>query len=463
MQMNYQERMEQTCNYLRIIERTRLLCNTTDELSLIVGFSISGNGLIRKGGKSLFLKDAIFRELAQIAKERADIDLQDTVENYIEADCFFSKYGKSIKGETTCHNLIKYYYADGEATEDISLIVKKLETKHIPILILIILGVLPKLSAKDGDVKNIKDDYQIVFKLLRNTVCNNIPTHSLPALEQMESCVKSDKNIMCRIHIIYTITSILSAYSLVSTQNNIFLSNRETLEKAYTPDIEGIWIEDEYSTMFWYIEDISNGFNLYKYTLNNEKHELSYIKYYLSFYKVEGEIIAMIIHPDSTKYILNNKPTPNYMFSYFECEMSENEISFFPIAENDKRMGLRHLRKSDMCEQYKRILNNERYLKINIYADEAYNFTISLAAITEDYIYIENTENCYYKIPKSLNDNLYDVSFKEKIGVVEYNNKTYIALDDRSIYWDVTTEDNRKALGIEVVEEIVLQHEEREP
>ena len=142
--------------------------------------------------------------------------------------------------------------------------------------------------------------------------------------------------------------------------------------------------------------------------------------------------------------------------------MSENEISFFPIAENDKRMGLRHLRKSDMCEQYNRILNNERYLKINIYADEAYNFTISLAAITEDYIYIENTENCYYKIPKSLNDNLYDVSFKEKIGVVEYNNKTYIALDDRSLYWDVTTEDNRKALGIEVVEEIVLQHEERE-
>ena len=51
--------MSQNVNeYLRIIDRTRLLCNSSDELGELVGFSIgSGNGLARMGGKSTFLKE----------------------------------------------------------------------------------------------------------------------------------------------------------------------------------------------------------------------------------------------------------------------------------------------------------------------------------------------------------------------------------------------------------------------
>ena len=56
------DKMERVCGYLRLIERTRLLKNTTEELEQLVGFSVgSGNCLARKGGKSLFIKDAIFR------------------------------------------------------------------------------------------------------------------------------------------------------------------------------------------------------------------------------------------------------------------------------------------------------------------------------------------------------------------------------------------------------------------
>lgn len=41
---------QNTNEYLRIIERTRLLCNSSDELGKLVGFSIgSGNGLTRMG------------------------------------------------------------------------------------------------------------------------------------------------------------------------------------------------------------------------------------------------------------------------------------------------------------------------------------------------------------------------------------------------------------------------------
>ncbi len=44
------DKMERVCGYLRLIERTRLLKNTSEELEQLVGFSIgSGNGLTRKG------------------------------------------------------------------------------------------------------------------------------------------------------------------------------------------------------------------------------------------------------------------------------------------------------------------------------------------------------------------------------------------------------------------------------
>jgi len=59
--MNDTDKMKWACDRLRLIERTRLLKNTAKELEQLVGFSIgSGNGLARKGGRSLFVKDAIF-------------------------------------------------------------------------------------------------------------------------------------------------------------------------------------------------------------------------------------------------------------------------------------------------------------------------------------------------------------------------------------------------------------------
>ena len=74
-------------NYLRIIERTRLLYNSSTELGAAVGFSVeSGNGLARKGGKSEFMKDAIFRELVYQTEQRTSLNLENVLNAYIEVD-----------------------------------------------------------------------------------------------------------------------------------------------------------------------------------------------------------------------------------------------------------------------------------------------------------------------------------------------------------------------------------------
>ena len=89
MQEDTNKELEKIKGRLQIIERTRLICNTQKELGEIVGYALtSGNGLARKGGDSLFMKDAIFRELAYVTKEKMnlDIELEEVLDVYEEVD-----------------------------------------------------------------------------------------------------------------------------------------------------------------------------------------------------------------------------------------------------------------------------------------------------------------------------------------------------------------------------------------
>ena len=122
--MDDADNMERVCGYLRLIERTRLLRNTSEELEQLVGFSLgSGNGLARKGGKSLFIKDAILRELAHIAKQQTELELQEALDAYIGADRIFDRLGSVVNPALFCQHLVWYFYADAEVTDDIAPII----------------------------------------------------------------------------------------------------------------------------------------------------------------------------------------------------------------------------------------------------------------------------------------------------------------------------------------------------
>lgn len=452
--MSDKERMQQINNYLRIIERSRMLYNTAEELGKTVGFSIgSGNGLVRKGGRSLFMKEAIFRELAFIAKEKTNLDLQEILETYIETDRLIERYGRQMKDESACGKLIRYFFADGELNGQMATIAKKMKRQHVPILVLMLQGVLPRLSAKGGDVKNIADDYYRIFSILRQTVCTNIPMHTLPALIQMEEEVRKKPCLMSRLHLIYITNMIICSYGNVSTREGLYLSNRELSENQLEPDIEGVWMEEELTTTFWEFKCLANAFNMYKYTLNSEKNELSYIKYTIRFYRQKDDsIIALATHPKSIHYLLGGQPIPNNLLAYLECNIEKDRITFKPYIDEGKWLGLSHLEKNKQCAHFEKMLNNDQYTKIDLLPEDAYDFSLALAAITEDFIYIKVDETRYYRVPKSLDDILSNANFSENIGKLELGDSTYIAFDDYNLYFDVSTEEKMKNQSIEIVE-----------
>ena len=85
--------MERTTkNYLDIIERTRLLYNTLGELGEVAEYSVkSGNGLSRKGGNSVFLKNVVLHELAYLAREHTNLDLEQVLDVYIDCDALMER------------------------------------------------------------------------------------------------------------------------------------------------------------------------------------------------------------------------------------------------------------------------------------------------------------------------------------------------------------------------------------
>ena len=97
-------------------------------------------------------------------EEDYELDLQLVLDTYIESDQIIDKYGIILKQNSIPYSLIRYFYGDADMTDDISMIVDKMEGRHIPIIILMILGALPRISSKAGDVKDIENSYKKAFK-----------------------------------------------------------------------------------------------------------------------------------------------------------------------------------------------------------------------------------------------------------------------------------------------------------
>ena len=447
------KQLNEVLDDLRLIERTRLLCNTRADLERMVGFKVCGNGLARMGGQSLFMKDAIFRELAHIAKTNTELDLKTVIDSYQETCKMMELIPRKLVNEDFLLHLIDHYFGEENDYNDISCITKRAEIRHIPILLLMLMRILPKTTTKSGDVKDIGNDYKRLFALMRKTVNTNIPMQMLPALLEMEEEVRRQPSIMCRFHLIYTTAYILSAYGRISTREGVIQIN-DNLSKVQTfPDIEGIWTEEASSTMFWQFVTVANGFRLIHYCLNNEKKQLSFTEYFVRFYQDDKYTLDIVVHPKAIRNLVTSTPTPNKYFAYLRWNQQNDELTFIPISEDDKWFTLRRLKRNNQ-KLLQQVVDDKRYERLNNFSSDAYTFNQDLAAITEQDIFIHTGEGDYFKVPKSLDKVLELVHFGMNIGVLKFKDTTFIGFDDLNLFYDISDEEKRKEKGICVVQQI---------
>lgn len=179
------------------------------------------------------------------------------------------------------------------------------------------------------------------------------------------------------------------------------------------------------------------------------------------------DVLALVIHPHAIRYLVSGKPMPNNMFAYLDCQMQVDDknnqvshVSFSTLSADGQWFALKQLRRREKAGSFQRLLEDERYEKTDSHANDDYDFTLSLAAITSDHIYISKDETTYYKVPKSLNNLLSDVGFNSNVGVMSFKNTsdgeptTYIAFDDFNLYYNISTVELMAEHQIEVVNSI---------
>ncbi len=448
------ERMEQVEDWLRLIERTRLFCNTTDELGRLVGFSVGNrNSLARKGGSSLFMKEAIFHQLAYLCEEQTGLDLQHVIEAYQDVDNFMDRYEAKLRDRTLLSELVTLYYGNGEPSQDLSFVQNRLEEQHIPILILVLTGCLPRLSAKNGDVVNIEDDFQRVFAFLRG-VCGVPIFMTIPVLTMEEQRFADSPDSHTRLQMIAAMTHVLNSYGGLSTQLRLSVNTREFLKDQYIPDIDGIWTEDDASTAFWYFERMVNGYSMYHYTMKDNQQTLRYTKYFISFYSEYSSPMAIVAHPDLVRYTVEGKPVPSGVFAYLDFEQAKDELRFAPNSKDGEWFSVSQLIRSKHANFFESLLCDGSKNVVNEFAQDEYELLQMMVAITNDYIYLKQGEQSYYQVPKSLNEVLEDIHFGDNVGILSFADATYIAFDDKSLYYNVTTEDSMNEHGIRIVHAI---------
>ncbi|MBQ9558946.1 MAG: hypothetical protein IJV08_03060 [Bacteroidaceae bacterium] len=320
-----------------------------------------------------------------------------------------------------------------------------------PLMVLMVLKALPRLSAKGGDVKDIKGDYHRVFLLLYST-CQAVHLQTLPVLSQLEGEVRRNPSVMCRFHLIGVVNMVLVVYGRLSTPENLSRTNAEERAHQVFPDLSGIWVEEEPSTVFWQFEEIANGHYLRRYTLDNERRSLTYTEYHIRFMDEGDEVLAIVMPPRLIRDIVQDIPILPEHAAYLTCSIEEDCLRFEPRTAESKWLHLRQLTRSRQEDFFQQRLDDEHYTKTNLFADDEYTFRLCLHTLTEDALFFEMEDGELLRVPKSMHPQLPDVQFSENAGVLCFKDSQYLVFDDRNLHFEITTEEQRKKLGIEVRE-----------
>jgi hypothetical protein len=60
-------------------------------------------------------------------------------------------------------------------------------------------------------------------------------------------------------------------------------------------------------------------------------------------------------------------------------------------------------------------------------------------------------------VPKNLNECLESITINDDAGIIQFENKTYLAFDTCNLYYDVSTPQKLADLGIEIVDSITTK------
>ena len=288
---------------------------------------------------------------------------------------------------------------------------------------------------------------------------------------------------------VYAIDYLIGNYYLFSNEDALNEFTKLGLKSMLWPQIDGIWCSDPKGVCgdFWKIEEVDNCYFVFHYVVKDGRY-LEFKKYEMYLSDYDGHMLdnksimarkeekdfrdqlyqGKIIAPDYLKSMIQEERVEKDSICVFVCRIEQSNMSkieIFPYNSVDWFPSQTLYKHSDKSE-LKRIVDQWEQIEIGykgIFRDTLY-------AITPTHLYVgvlNDVENYdtnnddrsdydeYYKIPKTLNTALYDISIGDAVGVLETEDdgvkKRYVGFSNFLRYYDVTTPEDMMKNGIEIV------------
>jgi hypothetical protein len=364
-----------------------------------------------------------------------------------------------------------------------------------PLILLLMTGLLPKYDSKQTTADNILNDFDLLYEFLseyfqQSVVVKNLKDSLLEDLSLRVNTFKDCKNNtdplteidelpINRLTLIRETKKFLDALRICSNRQQLGKHINSLKSLVLTPDIEGIWTNIEgISTNFWKFEKIRKGYIL----TNFEKKSDDYGRDIIEYTRFICYIIQNILTISNFKLIRdiiqnNGNIKKELMVSFL--------VDFESVYQGKGKYRINKISLSSSSNSkphdwfsprlFYRVQENEHYKEYESLIDklplvnknpEEYISRTNLALITRLFLYIPIDENIrmhihalnlesqstYLKVPKKLNLALQDVDLNSSFYIMVFEDKTvYVVSFDHWLFWEITTPEQRRELGIELV------------
>lgn len=448
----------------------------------LVGLNLSrSNGLERKGGDDIFMKQAVLNRLSTLAKRIVGNEifiLEEFLVDYAKAfDFILEKLSKSSltsdKRMDKAAGLFEYFISYNKSKNTLFNFLFEKDKGYgqvATILILIILKILPPFNGKSRKISNIIEDFDTLYDfcmklkskkkpdsfvpemLLFKVICNNLPKY----LNKM----KYGNGKIIVFNFAYKLFNSISNHL---DKKRLYFMNKNRKQNGYSGyDIDGFWKEEKITNQLWEIKQIKNSpeYIIRRWGLGGKTY--SYSSYLLLFTDkshayVRGPkyVYYKISEQDSTE-IAEQKP--GEIAEKEPAEIPYNDIKdiidYLKVETGDelkpKKLEFESEVSSSCClpmcliRSEKSSLNDEEsdnLKKKRVYPynkKEDYYFT-PLHAVSHNAVYIKADEDSnfqYYRIPVNREKSLSHIDSSDTAGLVKIGDKKYLAFFDQDIFID---------------------------
>lgn len=490
---------------LNVIANTCLLFNDRSELGQHIDYNMEANNA---SSMNSFRRKSTFCELSNEVGEwyGREFDLERLLDAYKEvSDVFVPHFKRSYsmdlqdldecqgKKEQQIFKMLNYLYADDKekALDDLRFLGDSKRCVlaswmgadnsncYYALFLLMMIGVLPTYNSKKGAAVKMGETFRLLMDFLRRyglqAPIDDI-ARDAPILTGFETRAKGGEEKLTRIDLIHMTYLFLNVIQGYSSPDAAFRFNQQ-FDLVFF-DLEGIWTDSEIAgTRFWQFEELANGYYLHEYrqVSSDGRYELQHTQCECYLYDAPEGVSFFVCHPSMMKRLVNYQRA-DHLREWGDCEFSYDEtpktkqfitkIDFQPtIRTHEALLPARLFRVKDDAVYMAKL---DRYPIRNMFPEDEYHLFFRGFAVTNDFLYVAlSDEDCrkmsvvpterqlFLKVPKSLDENLLYLTLSDGWGMCDFvQGDIYFAVPNSLLFYKVTRVEDRKNLGVEVVDTI---------